>query len=84
MLEPLDRSRRNPTLFQFTPKQLRDFIGPKRLLVRIDEQLDFGKLTAPLEEAYSADIGRPAIHPQLMVRTLLICSPYDVASFRRL
>ena len=84
MLEPLDRSRRDPTLFQFTTKQLRDFIGPKHLLIRIDEQLDFGKLTAPLEEAYCPDFGRLAIHPELMVRALFICSLYNIASFRRL
>ena len=28
MIEPLDRSRRDSTLLQFTSKQLRDFIDP--------------------------------------------------------
>ena len=28
MIEPLDRSCRDSTLFQFTSKQLRDFIDP--------------------------------------------------------
>ena len=28
MIEPLDRSRRDSTLFQFTTRQLRDFIDP--------------------------------------------------------
>ena len=28
MLEPLDRCRRDSILFQFTTKQLRDFIDP--------------------------------------------------------
>ena len=28
MLEPLDRCRRDSTLFQFTSKRLRDFIDP--------------------------------------------------------
>ena len=46
MIEPLDRSRRDATLFQFTTKQLRDFIDPNHLLIRIDEQLDFAKLVA--------------------------------------
>ena len=50
MLEPLDRNRRDSTLFQFTTKQLRDFIDPNHLLIQIDEQLDFAKLVAPLEE----------------------------------
>ena len=49
MLEPLDRCRRDSTLFQFTTKQLRDFIDPNHLLIQIDEQLDFAKLVAPLE-----------------------------------
>ena len=46
MLEPLDRCRRDSTLFQFATKQLRDFIDPDHLLIRIDEQMDFAKLTA--------------------------------------
>ena len=39
MIEPLDRSRRDSTLFQFTSKQLRDFIDPNHLLIQIDERL---------------------------------------------
>ena len=50
IIEPLDRSRRDSTLFQFTTKQLRDFIDPNHLLIRIDKQLDFAKLVAPLQE----------------------------------
>ena len=84
MLEPLDRCRRDSTLFQFTTKQLRDFIDPNHLLIQIDEQLDFAKLVAPLEERYCPDFGRPAIHPEVMVRALLVCSLYNISSFRRL
>ena len=84
MLESLDRYRRDSTLFQFTTKQLRDFLDPNHLLIQIDEQLDFTKLVVPLEERYSPDFGRPAIHPEVMVRALLICSLYNIASFRRL
>ena len=84
MLEPLDRYRRDSTLFQFTDRRLRDFIDPEHLLIRIDEQLDFAKLVAPLEHRYCRDHGRPAIHPEVMVRALLICSLYNIASFRRL
>ena len=47
MLEPRDRCRRDSTLFQFTSKRLRDFIGPNHLLIHIDEQLDFAKPVAP-------------------------------------
>ncbi len=84
MLEPLDRCRRDSTLFQFTAKQLRDFIDPNHLLIQIDEQLDFAKLVAPLEGRYCPDFGRPAIHPEVIVRALLVCSLYNIASFRRL
>ena len=83
-IEPLDRSRCDSTLLQFITKQLRDFIDPNHLLIRIDERLDFAKLVAPLEECYRPDFGRPAIHPEVMVRALLICSLYNIASFRRL
>ena len=84
MIEPLDRSRRDSTLFQFTTRQLRDFIDPNHLLIKIDEQLDFAKLVEPLEYCYCPDFGRPAIHPEVMLRALLICSLYNIASFRRL
>ena len=68
MLEPLDRYRRDSTLFQFTDRSLRDFIDPEHLLIQIDEQLDLAKLVAPLEHHYCRDHGRPAIHPEVMVR----------------
>ena len=84
MIEPPDRHRRDATLFQFTTKKLRDVIDPNHLLIQIDGQLDFGKLVAPLEDCYCPDFGRPAIHPEVMVRALLICSLYNIASFRRL
>ena len=58
MTEPLDRSRRDSTLFQFTTKQLRDFIDPNHLLIRIDEQLDFAKLVEPFTY-YLGCSGRP-------------------------
>ena len=35
-MKPLDRHRRDSTLFQFTSKGLRDFIDPNHLLIRID------------------------------------------------
>ena len=84
MLKPLDRYRRDSTLFQFTTRSLRDFIDPDHLLIQIDEQFDFGKLVAPLEEHYCPDNGRPAVHPEVMIRALLICSLYNISSFRRL
>ena len=84
MLESLDRHSRDSTLFQFTTKRLRDFLDPKHLLIQIDEQFDFARLVEPLEDYYCRDNGRPAIHPEVLVRALLISSLYNVSSFRRL
>ena len=84
MLKPLDRHRRDSTLFQFNTRRLRDFVDPDHLLIRIDEQFDFARLVAPLEDRYCPDNGCPAIHPEVMVRALLICSMYNISSFRRL
>ena len=50
MLKPLDRHRRDSALFQFTSQRMRDFIDPDHLLVRIDEQFDFTRLVASLED----------------------------------
>ena len=76
MLEPLDRFSRDSTLFQFTSRRLRDFIDPKHLLIQIDEEFDFQKLVEPLEDYYCRDNGRPAIHPEVLVRALLISALY--------
>ena len=84
MLDPLDRHSRDSALFQFTTKRLKDFIDPNHLLIEIDEQFDFQKLVEPLEDYYCRDYGRPAIHPEVLVRALLISSLYNVSSFRRL
>ena len=84
IIEPLDRSRRDSTLFQFATRQLQVFIDPNHLLIRIDDQRDFAKLVEPLGECYCPDFGIPAIHPEVMVKALLICSLYNIASFRRL
>ena len=84
MLGPLDRYSRDSTLFQFTNKRLRDFIDPKHLFVQIDERFDFQKLVEPLEDYYCRDNGRPAIHPEVLVRAPLISSLYNITSFRRL
>ena len=84
MLEPLDRCRRDSTLFQFTTRRLRDFIDPAHLLIQIDEKVDFAKLVEPLEGSYCIDNGRPAIHPEVLVRAILISALYNITSFRRL
>ena len=60
MLRPLDRHRRDPTLFQFTIRRLHDFVDPDHLLIRIDERFDFANLVATLEDHYCPDNRRPA------------------------
>ena len=82
--KPSTATSDNSALFQFTTRQLRDFIDPNHLLIRIDEAFDFAELVAPLEEKYSRDSGRPAVHPEVMIRALLISSLYDITSYRRL
>ncbi len=84
MLEALDRHKRDSAPFQFTTRQLRDFIDPNHLLLKIDDSFDFGELVSPLEEKYARYSGRPAIHPEVMVRALLISSLYNITSYRRL
>ena len=74
MLDPLDRHSRDSTLFQFTSKRLRDFIDPKHMLIQIDERFDSQKLVESLEDRYCRDKGRPAIHPEVLVRALRISS----------
>ena len=63
---------------------MRDIIVPHHLLIQIDQQFVFAQLVAPLEEHYCPDNGRPAVHPEIMVRALLICFLYNISSFRRL
>ena len=83
MLKPLDRCRRDSTLFQFTTRRLRDFIDADHPLIRIDYQFDFGKLAAPPEDRHCPYNGRPAVHPEVMAGALLICSLYNISSFGR-
>jgi len=52
--------------------------------VEIDEKFAFAKMAEPLEGNYCADNGRPAIHPEVLVRALLISALYNITSFRRL
>ena len=80
MLEPLERCRRDGALFQFTNKRPRDFIDPNHLLIQIDEQLDFAKLVAHLEQRYCPDFGGPAVYPEAMARAFLICSICNIAN----
>ena len=59
-------------------------MDPKHLLIQIGEEFDFPNLVKPLEDYYCRDNGRPAIHPEVIVRALFISSLYNVTSFRGL
>ena len=64
MIEPLDRSRRDSTPFQFTTRQLRGLIDSNHLLIRIDKQLNFAKLVGPLVDPYCPDFAGPPFIPR--------------------
>lgn len=83
MLEPLDYAEREQA-FAFIGKTLGDFVPQDHLLRRLEQAIDLRKLCAPLTEAYRSDIGRPAVHPEILVRALLISRIYSVPSFRQL
>ena len=84
MLEPLYRRRRDSTWFQFTARRLRNFVDPDHLMVRTDVKFHFGKLVATREDRYCPDDAPYSVHPEVMVRALLVCSLYDISPFRRL
>jgi transposase len=83
MLEPLDYSEREQA-FAFIGKTLGDFVPEDHLLRRLEKVVDFKRLCAPLQAAYASDVGRPAVHPEILVRALLIGRLYQVPSFRQL
>ena len=84
MVKPLDRHRRDSTLFQLTGKLLRDFVGPNHPLLQVEGQRGFAGPVAPLEERYCPGYGLPAIHPEVIVQALLVCQRYNRCSFRTL
>ena len=53
-------------------------------MIQIDEYFDLPKLVHPLEDYYCREMGRPAIHPEVLVKSRLISSLYRIAFFRRL
>ena len=62
---------------------MRNSIDPNHLLMLVDEQIEplitgcsLGRLLLPRF--------RTEIHPEVVIRALLICSLYNVSSFRRL
>lgn len=83
MLRPLDRDRRDGPLYPGATRTVRDCIDPTHLLVRIDRTLDLAGYAVPLHAVYRAG-GRPAIHPEIVLRALLVGALYGETSHRAL
>ena len=84
MLRPLDRDRRDGPLYPGSDRTLRDLIEPNHLLLQIEQAIDLAALAADLEQVYDQRRGRPAIHPEVVVRALLLAALYQVPSYRQL
>ena len=84
MLKPIDRERRDGPLYPSSDRNLRGFIDPKHLLLKIDANFDFVILTEFIEAKYDPAVGRPAVHPEVLVRALLLDAIYNVGSCRQL
>jgi transposase len=84
MILPLNKSRRDSELFQYSPKPLRAYIAPNHILLKIDELFDFSYVVELVQPFYCPDNGRAAIHPEILLRALLIGCIHNIASFRQL
>ena len=84
MLKPLDRSRRDGPLYPGAGRTLRDFIDSEHVLVRLDAHFDFGAMVEGLCDRYDPVVGRPAVHPEVLVRALVLSALYAVPSYRQL
>ena len=83
MILPLDKTKRDSVLFQFSTKPLRAYIAPNHLLLKIDELFDFSYVVDLVKSFYCPDNGRAAIHPEVLLRALLIGCIYNITSFRQ-
>jgi transposase len=84
MILPLNKSRRDSELFQYSPKPLRAYIAPNHILLKIDELFDFSYVVELVKPFYCPDNGRAAIHPEILLRALLIGCIHNITSFRQL
>ena len=50
----------------------------------LEQAVDFQALVRPFKDAYCPDNGRPGIHPEILVRALLLSRLYGIPSFRQL
>jgi transposase len=84
ILRPLDRDRRNGPLYPGATRTLPECFDARHLLVQIDTAFDFAALAADLGALYHQRIGRPAIHPEIVLRALLLSTIYQLPSNRQL
>ena len=84
MLRPLDRTRRDGPLYPGSSRTLRELLEPTHLLLQIEEAIDLAALAGDLESFYDRGRGRPAIHPEVVLRALLLAAFYQVPSYRQL
>lgn len=68
----------------FITGSLRDLIPDDHVLVKIDQVLDLRWLHAEVADLYCADIGRPGIDPEVVVRLMLAGFLLGVVHDRRL
>jgi transposase len=83
MLRPIDRTRRDGPLYPGAAVTLRAMLPPTHRLIRIDTSLDLASAAEPLAAPYRTG-GRPAIHPEIVLRALLLGALYGVPSVRQL
>jgi transposase len=84
MILPLNKTRRDSELFQYSPKPLRAYIAPNHILLKIDELFDFSYVVELVKPFYCPDNGRAAIHPEILLRALLIGCIHNITFFRQL
>ena len=83
MLESLDYARRDQAMM-FLGRSLRNYLPEDHLLLQIEQAMEFSAFVRPFKDAYCPDNGRPGLHPEILVRALLLSRLYGIPSFRQL
>ena len=71
MLESLDYARRDQAMM-FLGRSLRNYLPEDHLLLQIEQAMEFSAFVRPFKDAYCPDNGRPGLHPEILVRALLL------------
>ena len=83
-LRPIDRSRRDGPLYPGSDKAPRDFIDPQHVLLKIEANFNSEGLVEFLADKCSLETGRPAVHPEMLVRALVLSALKNVDSYRQM